>query len=109
MGVADAEGVARLLDVLRRRAPVHPAAVLGTGELGEGGDERDHDVAGRLLVGEQRLVVDVRHVGVSRDGRRRLGRHDAGVRLRLRERRLHLQPPLPPCPAGEQGAHGAVG
>ena len=95
----------RVHDVLRRRAPVRPAARLAR-RSAQPLDHADHRIADvaharRELVGVE--IVDARR---RRDRLRRLGRDDAEPALHLGESRLHVQHALQERALVEDGAHG---
>ena len=95
MRLAQHQQVPGLGDVLRGRAPVHPAAMRFADDTAEFPDQRHQRVTG---AGE--AFVDARAVhqlepGFHRDRVRRLARNDAEFRLGDRQGRLDIQPRLP--------------
>jgi hypothetical protein len=106
---AQHQHVGRLGDVLRRRAPVHPAPVLRADDAGELLDERHQRVARRGRGGGDPGQVELLDAGRPRDGLGGVGRDETGVGLGERERGLDVEPGLPAALAREQRGDPGIG
>ena len=107
--LAQLEDVARLRDVLRRRAPMHITADLAAQDAIQLPDQRHQRMRGH---GQTRLdLVDVEQIETAaiRDLDRRISRNHAEFRFGPRQRSLHVKPGLPAGLASEQGANPRIG
>ena len=107
--LAQHQEVAGLRDVLRRRAPMHPAAMRLADDARQFPDQRHDRVAGA-----GKPLVDARaveQVEPRRGGDRlgRLVRDDAELGLRLGQRDLDIEPGLPAVFDAVEGADAGIG
>ena len=92
--VAHLEHLARVLDVLRRRAVVDVLAAPLRADRLEPAEQADERVPRLDDLGAHRLEVDVLDARRGHDAGRRLGRDQPELALRLRERSLDVEPAL---------------
>ena len=107
--LAQHQQVAGLRDVLRRRAPMHPAAMRLADDARQFPDQRHDRVAG---AGEALVdALAVEQVEPRRGGDRlgRLVRDDAELGLRLGQRGLDIEPGLPAVFHAVEGADAGIG
>ena len=109
MGLAQHQEVAGLGDVLRRRAPMHPAAMRLADNPAQLPDQRHDGVAGAR---ETFVEPGAVHQVVMRrlyDGRGGFVGDDAEFGLRLGQRRLDIEPGLPAVLQPIKRANAGVG
>ena len=105
---AELEQVAGLSDVLRRCAPVDVAAdfvVQDAVQLPDQGHQRMRGHRQRLF---NAVDIEQFQAAVAGDLDRCVGGDHAEIGFRPRQRCLHVQPGLPACFAGEEGADARV-
>ena len=104
--VADLEYDARVLDVLRGRAPMDIAPRIPLADGGKAVDQRHDGVADPVHLLTHEVHVEQVRIRLGRNlGRRRL-RDDAEPPLDPRQRRFDVQPLLHLAALGEHGPHG---
>ena len=104
--VADLEDDARVLDVLRGRAPMDVAPRIPLAKGGEAVDQRHDGVADPVHLLAHEFHVDEARIRPGRNLGRRVLRDDAEPPLDPRQRRLDIQPLLHLPALGEHGPHG---
>ena len=104
--VADLEHDARVLDVLRGRAPMDVAPRIPLAEGGEAVDQRHDGVADPVYFLAHEVHVDEVRVGPGGNLGRGLFRDDAEPPLHPRQRRLDIQPLLHLPALGKHRPHG---
>jgi hypothetical protein len=109
MRLAQYQKIAGLGDVLRRGAPMHPAAIGPAGDPGQFPDQRHDRVAGAREPLVDPRAVEQFQMGGARDRRGRALRDDPQLLLRLGERRLDIEPGLPAVFQAIERANAGVG
>ena len=106
---AQQQQVARLHDVLRRRAPMHVFAGIALAQFRELPDERHQLMRRAPEPFRQAVAVDELELRLGRNLFRRRLRDHAEVGFRESQRRLHIEPGLPPRLDMEERADARIG
>ena len=107
--IAHFQGLRGVLDILRGRAEMHVLARAGAAVPLQRAQQGHQRVPGAGHTLGDLLQVDGRKPGGLRDLQRRLGRNDADIGLRQRQRRLHVEPALQAAVATEDPAAHRAG
>src|SRR5206468_4403270 len=108
VGAANLEKEAGLRDVLSRGAPVHVPTGVALARAVQRPDERDDGMAGLRQSRAHGVEVQVFQVRLVDDLAGSVFRDDAELGLRLRQRRLHVEPRLEARSLGEEGPHARI-